>query len=34
MKFFIPYRATVTEDEIKEAFSDNGFEVKAFKFFP
>ncbi|XP_070504232.1 polypyrimidine tract-binding protein 2 isoform X2 [Chironomus tepperi] len=26
--------ATVTEDEIKEAFSKNGFEVKAFKFFP
>jgi polypyrimidine tract-binding protein 1 len=27
-------RATITEDEIKEAFTSNGFEVKAFKFFP
>ncbi|XP_055586157.1 polypyrimidine tract-binding protein 2 isoform X5 [Uranotaenia lowii] len=26
--------ATVTEEEIKEAFTKNGFEVKAFKFFP
>ncbi|XP_050069140.1 polypyrimidine tract-binding protein 1 isoform X1 [Anopheles maculipalpis] len=26
--------ATVTEDEIKEAFTKNSFEVKAFKFFP
>ncbi|KAG5672552.1 hypothetical protein PVAND_002672 [Polypedilum vanderplanki] len=26
--------ATVTEEEIREAFSSNGFEVKAFKFFP
>ncbi|KAJ8687656.1 hypothetical protein QAD02_023450 [Eretmocerus hayati] len=26
--------ATVTEDEIKEAFTKNGFTVKAFKFFP
>ena len=27
-------RATVTEEEIKEAFTKNGFTVKAFKFFP
>ncbi|XP_074097177.1 polypyrimidine tract-binding protein 1 heph isoform X7 [Cotesia typhae] len=26
--------ATVTEDEIKDAFTSNGFTVKAFKFFP
>ncbi|XP_034951632.1 polypyrimidine tract-binding protein 1 isoform X4 [Chelonus insularis] len=26
--------ATVTEDEIKDAFTQNGFTVKAFKFFP
>ncbi|XP_046830324.1 polypyrimidine tract-binding protein 1 isoform X6 [Vespa crabro] len=26
--------ATVTEEEIKDAFSKNGFNVKAFKFFP
>ncbi|CAO1428410.1 unnamed protein product [Diamesa serratosioi] len=26
--------ATVTEDEIKDAFTTNSFEVKAFKFFP
>ncbi|KAI4472878.1 hypothetical protein M0802_016447 [Mischocyttarus mexicanus] len=26
--------ATVTEEEIKDAFSKNGFTVKAFKFFP
>ncbi|XP_058456182.1 polypyrimidine tract-binding protein 2 isoform X2 [Malaya genurostris] len=26
--------ATVTEEEIKESFTKNGFEVKAFKFFP
>ncbi|KAK0176186.1 hypothetical protein PV328_000345 [Microctonus aethiopoides] len=26
--------ATVTEDEIKDAFTQNGFVVKAFKFFP
>ncbi|XP_063707137.1 polypyrimidine tract-binding protein 1 isoform X2 [Culicoides brevitarsis] len=26
--------STVTEEEIKEAFKENGFEVKAFKFFP
>lgn len=28
------YRATVAEDEIKDAFIKNGFTVKAFKFFP
>ena len=28
------YRATVTEEEIKEAFTTNEFDVKAFKFFP
>ena len=28
------YRATVTEEEIKEAFTASSFEVKAFKFFP
>lgn len=28
------YRATVSEEEIKEAFTKNGFTVKAFKFFP
>lgn len=26
--------ATVNEDDIKEAFTKNGFTVKAFKFFP
>lgn len=33
-KMFYFYRATVTEDEIKEAFTTHSFEVKAFKFFP
>lgn len=28
------FRATVTEEEIKEAFTKNGFTVKNFKFFP
>lgn len=27
-------RTTVSEEEIKEAFTKNGFTVKAFKFFP
>ena len=31
---FFNSRATVTEEEIKEAFSESNFEVKAFKFFP
>lgn len=31
---FISFRATVTEEEIKEAFTASTFEVKAFKFFP
>lgn len=31
---FIIRRATVSEEEIKEAFTKNGFTVKAFKFFP
>lgn len=26
--------ATVNEDDIKDAFAENGFTVKAFKFFP
>lgn len=29
-----PCRATVAEEEIKDAFTKNGFTVKAFKFFP
>lgn len=33
-QFILCYRATVTEEEIKEAFTQNGFTVKAFKFFP
>lgn len=28
------FRATVAEEEIKDAFTKNGFTVKAFKFFP
>lgn len=28
------YRATVTEEDIKEAFTKRGFSIKAFKFFP
>lgn len=28
------HRATVTEEEIREAFTKDEFEVKAFKFFP
>ena len=32
--FFLTYRATVTEEEIREAFTKDEFEVKAFKFFP
>lgn len=28
------FRATVTEEEIREAFTKEEFEVKAFKFFP
>lgn len=28
------YRTTVTEEEIRDAFTKNGFTVKAFKFFP
>lgn len=31
---FYFHRATVTEDEIKDAFTTHSFEVKAFKFFP
>lgn len=38
IKTFFPssfiHRATVTEEEIKEAFTASSFEVKAFKFFP
>lgn len=33
LRFFL-HRATVSEDEIKEAFTNSGFSVKAFKFFP
>lgn len=32
--FNYPCRATVAEEEIKDAFTKNGFTVKAFKFFP
>lgn len=28
------FSATVTEEEIRDAFTKNGFTVKAFKFFP
>lgn len=28
------YRATVSEEDIKEAFINQGFTIKAFKFFP
>jgi hypothetical protein len=28
------FRPSVSEEEIKDAFTKNGFPVKAFKFFP
>lgn len=32
--FWHVFSTTVTEDEIRDAFTKNGFTVKAFKFFP
>lgn len=28
------YRTTISEEDIRDAFTKNNFEVKAFKFFP